>query len=69
MKRPGYREAVEWIALNDDVHWLRDYESIMSVTACMVRDLYGVEQDKLVKDLRRVLKRVYPTHPVLQSGL
>lgn len=60
MKRPGYREAVEWIALNDDCYWLADEEPIISVTACMVRDLWGVETEKLFYDLRKVLKRTHP---------
>lgn len=62
MKRPGYRETLEWIALNDDVYWLADDEPIICVTLAMVRDLFDVEQDKIIADLRRTLKRVNPTH-------
>lgn len=54
MRRPGYREAVEWIALNDDTTWLDADIPIISVTAAMVRDLYGVEDDRLFRDIRRV---------------
>lgn len=52
MRRPGYREAVEWIALNDDITWLYEDIPIISVTAAMVRDLYGVEDDRLFRDIR-----------------
>lgn len=58
MRRPGYREAVEWIALNDDNEWLHDESPIISVTAGMVRDLYDVDQDRLIADLRRYLARM-----------
>ena len=52
MRRPGYREAVEWIALNDDTEWLDADIPIISVTAAMVRDLYGVKDDRLFRDIR-----------------
>lgn len=60
MKRPGYREAVEWLALNDDCYWLApdagEGESI-SVAAAMVRDLFDVTDEKLFADLRCACKR------------
>jgi hypothetical protein len=58
MKRPGYREAVEWIAYNDDTYWLDDAEPIICVTAGMVRDLYGVDEVRLIADLRRAKAKV-----------
>lgn len=57
MKRPGYREAIEWIAYNDDCTWLNDDEPIISVTAAMVRDLFGVTEAKLFSDLRQSVSR------------
>lgn len=58
MKRAGYREAIYWIAWNDDIEWLADAQPIKSVTACLVQDLFDVADEKLFKDLRRaVLKR------------
>lgn len=65
MKRPGYREAVEWLAGNDDCYWLGDDEPIPSVAACMIRDLFDVEESKLYTDIRRALKRIHPTHEAL----
>lgn len=58
MKRPGYREAIKWIALNDDTEWLNDVEPIESVTAALVQDLFGVDRKRLLKDLRREVRGV-----------
>lgn len=55
MRRPGYREAIEWIALNDDVScWVDD--GLITVTGALVRDLYDVDQDKLLRDICRVIE-------------
>jgi hypothetical protein len=65
MKRPGYREAVEWMVLNDDVEWATyDPECVesgcasISVTGALVRDLFGVETERLRADIRRGIKRL-----------
>lgn len=64
MKRPGYREAVEWLAGNDDCYWLADTENLIpSVAACMVRDLFDADESKLYRDIRRAVRRIYPSHP------
>ena len=65
MKRPGYREAVDWLASNDDCYWLDEGELIPSVSACMIRNLFDVEEAKLYADIRRALKRIYPQHAAL----
>jgi hypothetical protein len=58
MKRPGYREAITWLALNDDCEWLTDDNcNDLSVSACLVADLFGIKDDKVRSDLRRVLNR------------
>jgi hypothetical protein len=63
MKRPGYREAVEWLAGNDDCNWLIPGEpGGISVAAALVRDLFDMPDEKLKTDIRRALKRIYPTH-------
>ena len=66
MRRPGYREAIEWLAGNDDCYWLGDEEPCMSVAAALVRDLWDVDDSRLMLDLRRALYRVHPTHEVLR---
>lgn len=67
MKRPGYREAIEWLACNDDCYWLggEEGESI-SVAAALVRDLFDVADEKLFSDIRRALKRIHPNHEALK---
>lgn len=53
MKRASYREAVAWIALNDDTEWLEDEKPMISVTVALVMDIFDVSEDKIVSDLRR----------------
>lgn len=67
MRRPGYREAIEWLAGNDDCYWLGDDEPMISVSAAMVRDLYGVDEARLHADLIRALRRAYPNHEALKG--
>jgi len=57
LKRPGYREAIFWIAANDDTTWLNDEEPIISVTAALVQDLFEVTEERLFGDLRRAVKK------------
>ena len=62
MKRPGYREAVEWLVLNDDVEWATfdppDACASVSVTGALVCDLFGVETERLRSDIRLGIKRL-----------
>jgi hypothetical protein len=67
VKRPGYREAIDWLARNDDCCWLADEMPMLSVAAHLVSDLWVVSDDKLVTDLRRALKLVYPDHEALRE--
>lgn len=70
MKRPGYREAIDWLAGNDDCYYLvtsHDHEILMSVAATMIRDLFDVSDEKLQKDVRRALKRIHPDHRALRT--
>lgn len=62
MKRASYRDAVRWMVYNDDTEWTHDEEPIISVTAALVADMFDVEQDKIISDIRRALKqdRRYP---------
>jgi hypothetical protein len=57
MKRPSYREAIYWLAHNDDTEWVYDAEPIASVTACIVADLFGVPTDKVYNDVKRELEK------------
>ncbi len=59
MKRASYRDAINWIAYNDDTTWLDDVlgdgKICPSVTASLVADLFDVTPEKLIKDLRRAM--------------
>lgn len=58
MKRASYREAVYWLAWNDDTHWLDDEHPMLSVSTAMISDIFGVGDEKITADLRReVAKR------------
>lgn len=63
MKRASYKEAVFWIAANDDTEWLNpiDYVSTPSVTACFVADIFAVSMEKLIKDIERQKKKMTQT--------
>ena len=62
MRRPGYREAMEWLVLNDDVEWatfdLPDARASVSVTGALVCDLFGVDVERLRADIRRGIERL-----------
>lgn len=53
MRRPAYRDAIAWIALNDDCEWVKEIEPIPSVAAVLVADLFAAELERVVKDIRR----------------
>jgi hypothetical protein len=70
MKRPGYRDAIEWLAGNDDCYFLGDYDAhglMLSVAASLVRDLWDVTDERLVKDIKTALRRIHPNHEALRG--
>ena len=58
MKRPSYREAIRWMAYNDDTEWVEDDEPFPSVTAAIIADLFDVDTDRVTADLRRQLTKM-----------
>lgn len=66
-RRPAYRDALAWLANNDDCYWLADGMEAASVSACLVADMFGHDDDKVRADLRRTLALVKPNHPVLKA--
>lgn len=50
-----YADAISWIAWNDDTEWIADEEPSMSVTACLVADMWGKTKDQVIADLWRAL--------------
>ena len=58
MKKPSYREAICWLARNDENGWLvPDKPGRITVAAVMVRDLWHVSGEKLESDIRYVLRK------------
>lgn len=63
MKRPAYREAIQWLADNDDCTWASAEPDRgmahppLSVTASLVSDMFGAGDERVWRDLCRVLAR------------
>lgn len=57
MKRASYREAIKWIVYNDDIEWLDDEDPIPSVSAALISDMFDVEHEKVVSDLKREIRK------------
>lgn len=51
MKKMGYYETLGWLLFNDDTEFLNDKEPIVSVAVCLVADIFGKDQNQIVKDL------------------
>jgi hypothetical protein len=56
-----YRDAIVWMALNDDTEWVNgdsdDGSGCISTTACIVADLFGKTEDRVRADLKRELAK------------
>lgn len=60
MRRVGsYKTAITWIALNDDTDFLDDEncDDIVSVSCCLVADIFGRTTDEVIADLRKELEK------------
>ncbi len=51
----GYRSALNWIIDNDDCDWLA--EPIISVTACLVADIYNRTNEEVIAELQKAIKK------------
>lgn len=52
-----YRDAIDWIAREDDTEWVVNNEDAPSVTASLVADLFGRTDEEVRKDIKNALKR------------
>jgi hypothetical protein len=63
MRRVGsYRDAIMWIAQNDDTEWVEHLEDqedgwSPSVTLCLVADVFGRTIEEATNDLRKALEK------------
>lgn len=62
MKRASYREAIRWIAGNDDTEWVNEAYSDgfapLSVTAALVVDLFDADEQRVRQDIKRELNKL-----------
>lgn len=59
MKRPSYRMAVEWAALNDESAATDPEEVAGTISVCLVADIFGLDVARVVRDVLRVRARVF----------
>jgi hypothetical protein len=52
-----YKDAIQWIADNDDTEWITDPNGCESVTAALVADLFEKDAVQVRADLEQALIR------------
>ena len=58
MKRASYREAVQWIAFNDNAGNGDTQEEVaMYITVLLIADIFDVEPDKVASDVCKVREK------------
>lgn len=60
MKRASYREAIEYIALNDDAGSFSLEDILAAISVQLVSCLFEVEADKVAADVLRRRSREWP---------
>lgn len=56
MKRPGYREAVAWIALNDEAACVDLEEVQFQISVLLIADIFGISEERVGIDVIRYRK-------------
>ena len=59
-----YRDALRWILSNDDTDWLDQGDTpaqFISVTACLVADIYSRTNEEVAADLLEMREKENPT--------
>jgi hypothetical protein len=57
MTAQGFKAAIAWMVMNDDTYWLDDEYGSISVTACLVADIYGKTDEEVTQALRAYVKK------------
>ena len=57
MTRPTYRNAIYWLAMNDDCEWTKEKTGANSVASSLVADMFGKTDEQVKKDLVKEIKR------------
>lgn len=60
MKRASYRDAIFFLAANDDTDWLTvDAGRFgVSVSAALVASIFDVEEERVARDVRREIEKI-----------
>lgn len=53
----SYKQAIEWMAVNDDTEWTKDEAPALSVTAALTADLFRKDDQTVTADLRKFLAK------------
>ena len=53
MKRASYREAITWIAVNDEPRWSDVDEIAGMISVTLIASIFQVEQNKIAQDILR----------------
>ena len=71
MRRPRYKDVIEWIVQNDDhpelLAWIEQDGYSPLVTVSMVMDLFLVEEARIKKDISVEIKRQEKIHASASS--
>ena len=52
-----YADAIQWIISNDCTEWMHDENGCISVTAALVADLFGKNDEQVKSDLLELYER------------
>lgn len=59
MKRASYKDAISWLAAMDDNEWLDSVDNqMLSVSASLVVHIFDVDNEKIIKDLKREIEKL-----------
>lgn len=58
-KLTKYKEAIKWIARNDDNEWLKS-DQILSVSGTMISDIFKKDEKKVKQDILNELEHIWP---------
>lgn len=57
MKRASYKEAIAWVAMNDETADMNPESVKFFITSLLIADIFDVEEDKVGKDIVRFRKK------------
>jgi hypothetical protein len=58
--RPGYRESLRWICLNDDTEFLFEEDpTSCSVTTALVADQFQKPVETVLENLRQMFEQIF----------